>query len=193
MADTSYLSAASVERVGTLPRQFDTSTALGRRHSLQTFANTALKTAAGSWFIVAVIGQLVFAVYTVSFYGGTAVRWDLQAWNKINPHAYVPGDTMGNVAVGTHFVLAVIIILCGAIQLIPQVRKRAPAFHRWNGRVYILTAFTISVGGLYIVWIRGTVGDFGQHLASTFNAALIILCAAMALRYALARKFAVHR
>jgi tetratricopeptide (TPR) repeat protein len=164
------------------------------RHSLQNFANTALKSAVRFWFVITVIGQLVFAFTVASFYGIAALRGDSQqAWSKSITHGYAVGDTMGNFAVATHLFSAVVVILAGTIQLIPQIRERAPLFHRWNGRLYIVTAFTISIAGLYMVWIRGSVGDLSQHLGSTLMAVLIMLCAAMALRYALARDFKTHR
>ncbi len=75
----------------------------------------------------------------------------------------------------------------------PWVRRRAPAFHRWNGRLYLLTALTISAAGLYIVWFRGSIGDLGQHLGISLNAVLILVCASFALRHAIARNIAVHR
>jgi hypothetical protein len=84
-------------------------------------------------------------------------------------------------------------MLAGAVQLVPQVRNRFPVFHRWNGRIYMLTAVTLSVAGLYMTWIRGSVGDLSVHLASTLGAVLIWLCGGMALRYALARDFRTHR
>jgi tetratricopeptide (TPR) repeat protein len=108
-------------------------------------------------------------------------------------HGYIPGDSMGNFAVAMHLSSAVIIILAGMFQLIPQIRNRFPVFHRWNGRLYIVTAFTISIAGLYMMWIRGSVGDLPQHLGASLMAVLIMLCAAMALRYALARDFKTHR
>jgi uncharacterized membrane protein len=92
-----------------------------------------------------------------------------------------------------HVASAVIIMLAGAVQLVPQVRNRFPVFHRWNGRIYMLTAVALSVAGLYMTWIRGSVGDLSVHLGSTLNAVLIWLCGAMALRYALARDFKTHR
>jgi tetratricopeptide (TPR) repeat protein len=140
-----------------------------------------------------VIGQLIFAFTVASFYGRAAVRGDLQVWNRFMTHGYIPGDRAGNLAVAIHLVSAVIINLAGAIQLIPQIRDRAPSFHRWNGRLYIVTAFTISIAGLYMMWVRGSSGDLSQHLGTTLMAALIMLCAAMALRYALARDFKTHR
>jgi uncharacterized membrane protein len=100
---------------------------------------------------------------------------------------------MGNTAVVMHLASAVIIMLAGAVQLVPQVRNRFPVFHRWNGRIYMLTAVALSVAGLYMTWIRGSVGDLSVHLGSTLNAVLIWLCGAMALRYALARDFKTHR
>ena len=163
------------------------------RFELNSIADIALKAAVRFWFGVMVIGQLIFAFTVASFYGMTAARGDLLAWRKSITHGYIPGDTMGNLAIVVHLTSAVIVILAGLIQLIPQVRERAPAFHRWNGRIYVVTAFTISLAGLYMTWIRGSVGDLVQHLGSSLMAVLIMLCAVMALRYALARDFKTHR
>ena len=156
-------------------------------------AEAALRNAARFWFVVAASGQLMLVAYIAAFYGRAAARGDLQAWNKVLPHGYVAGDTVGNAALVAHILLAAIITLGGVLQLIPQIRTHAPVFHRWNGRVYIVTAFVASLTGFYMVWFRGTVGDFTQHFAISINALLIMLCAAMALRYALARDFRMHR
>jgi hypothetical protein len=47
--------------------------------------------------------------------------------------------------------------------------------------------------GTYLIWVRGTVGDTFQHLATTLNALLIIGFAVMAWRNARARDFVTHR
>jgi tetratricopeptide (TPR) repeat protein len=164
---------------------------LTTRVELNSVADTALKTAARFWFGVAVIGQLVFAFAVASFYGLTALRGDFHGWKITN--GYIPGVTKGNLAVAMHLISAVIVMLAGAVQLVPPVRNRFPAFHRWNGRVYMLTAVALSLAGLYMQWIRGSVGDLPQHIGSAVNAILIWLCAGMALRYALARDFKTHR
>ena len=156
-------------------------------------AGAALKASVTLWFTVAVIGQLLFAYYVAALYGGAVVRGDPARWNSVAPHAHVPGDTAGNAAFGLHMLLAVIITAGGALQLIPLVRSRAPAFHRWNGRVYVLLAAVASLTGLYMVWARGTVGDLSQHIGVSLNGLLILLCAALAVRHARARDFARHR
>ena len=158
-----------------------------------SFTDAALPAAARLWYLTAVAGQLVFAFAVASFYASAVVRGNLAAWNRFMPHGYVAGETVGNVAVAVHLLAAVFIILSGAIQLVPQVRHRAPSFHRWNGRLYMLAAFAVSLAGLHMLWVRGSVNDLTQRLGISLNAVLIMLSAAMALRSALARDFKTHR
>lgn len=157
------------------------------------FADTALKASVTFWFLVAAAGQLLFVYYLLFLYGAAATRGDWLVLNKVMPHGYVPGDAAGNFAIVLHIFLGVVILVGGLLQLVPAVRRRAPAFHRWNGRVYLFAVCLTSLAGLYMVWIRGSVGDFTQHLGSTLGAILIWLCAIMALRHAIARQLAVHR
>ena len=166
---------------------------LTNRFELDSIAATALKAAARFWFVVAVIGQWVFAFAVASFYGLTALRGDYHGWGKFITHGHVTGDTAGNFAVAMHIASAVVVMFAGALQLVPQVRNRFPVFHRWNGRIYMLAAVGISVAGLYMTWIRGSIGDLSQNLGSTLSAVVIWLCAGMALRYAIARDFRTHR
>jgi uncharacterized membrane protein len=158
-----------------------------------SFADAALPAAARLWYLTAVAGQLVFAFAVASFYASAAVRGNFAAWNRFMPHGYVAGETVGNAAVAVHLLAAVFIILSGAIQLVPQVRRRAPAFHRWNGRVYMLSAFAVSLAGLHMLWVRGSLNDLAQRLGITLNAVLIMVCAALALRSAIGRDFERHR
>lgn len=161
------------------------------RLELSSVADTALKAAARFWFVVTVIGQLLFAFAVASFYSLTALRGDYHGWNF--SHGFVPGVTKGNWAVVMHLASAAVIMLAGAAQLVPQIRSRFPVFHRWNGRIYMFAAVTLSAAGLYMTWFRGSVGDLPQHLGGTLNVILIWLFAGIALRYALARNFRTHR
>ena len=152
----------------------------------------ALRIAAAAWFVVTALGQLMFVIYIAGFYGVATARGDLAAWSKVMPHGYVAGDTFGNTVVGFHLLFAALIMLSGAVQLIPAVRRVVPKLHRWNGRFYLFAALLMSVGGLLMVGTRGTVGG-SSHVAISLNAVLILLFGGMALRNALARRFAEHR
>ena len=153
----------------------------------------AMKVAATAWFAVAIAGQLLFAAYVVAFYGRAAARSDFAAWNRVLAHGYVAGDTAANTVLASHLAVAVVVLAAGAMQLMPAVRRRWPAVHRWSGRAYLAAVFVASVGGTWFVWARGTVGDAGQHVGITLNAALIVACAVLAYRAARARRFDAHR
>ena len=170
------------------------SVALPQRLELSSAATTALNAAARFWFVVAVTGQWIFAFYVAVLYGRTAVQGNFEAWNKVLPHGYVPGQTMSNAAVAAHLLLAVIVMVLGPLQLVPKIRAKAPAFHRWSGRLYIPAVALTSIAGLYMVWGRGAgVGDFVQHLGISLDAVLILVFAFLALRSALKRDFQTHR
>lgn len=154
---------------------------------------TLLRSAAVLWYTVMVMGQLMFALYITVLYGGGALRGDVAVFNAVMPKGYVQGDTLGNATIFVHLALAVAIIIGGALQLIPWVRIHAPWLHRRVGRTYIVAALLISVGGLYLVWVREAVGDVTQHVASTLNASLILSCGTIAWRAARAREFDRHR
>jgi hypothetical protein len=166
---------------------------LTNRIEISFSADTVLKAATRFWFVVTVVGQLAFGFAVASFYGLTALRGDFHGWSKFITHGHVAGDTTGNFAVAMHVASAALLMLIGALQLAPAVRGRFPVFHRWNGRVYMLTAVSASVAGVYMTWFRGSLGDLTQHLGATLGAVLIWIFAGMALHYALARNFRTHR
>ncbi len=155
----------------------------------QQFLTRAVQT----WFAIALCGQLIFSTYILLLYGGATVSGDTARWNHVMPKGYVPGDSIGNMAIMSHVLLAVVIMLGGAVQLIPAIRRRRPAVHRWVGRSYVIAVSLTSLAGLYMVWVRGSVGDLSQHIAISLNAVILTTSAVLAWRAARAGEFAVHR
>ncbi|KQV36302.1 DUF2306 domain-containing protein [Massilia sp. Root335] len=168
-------------------------TASWRAGSTHGRAARALAWAATLWFVVTVAGQLVFAAYVVLLYGGAAVRGSFGQWNTVMTHGHVAGDGVGNAATGIHLLMAATIMLSGALQLVPRLRARAPAFHRWNGRLYLVAAVAASVTGIYMIWWRGAVGDVVQHIGTSVNGLLVLAFAGMALQRIRMRDVAAHR
>ena len=169
-----------------------TTTVWTDRSDLSSAADTALTLTARFWFLVAVAGQWIFLVYVIAFYGGSAIRGQREAWNQVIPNGYTPGATLSNVAVAVHLSLAVIIMAGGPLQLLPGIRRRAPVFHRWNGRVYTLTVFVTSIVGLYMVWSRGR-AELVQRVGISLDAVLIMTFAFLAVRSAIGRNLRTHR
>jgi hypothetical protein len=157
-------------------------------------APRALSLSAALWFVVATLGQWAFVAYVALFYGGHSLAGNFLALND-KPHVtgYVPGDTLGNAQFLMHALLGGLVTLAGAWQLVPAVRRRWPALHRWNGRLFLTVAMVSSLSGLWLVWVRGSQLGSGSNLSISANGLLLLVFAMLAWRAARQRNFAKHR
>lgn len=156
-------------------------------------ARSALQTSAVVWFIPVLVGQWFFAYHVAQTYLGPALGGDFTAWTDRLFVGLVAGDTVGNIALAAHLIIAFVITIGGTLQLIPQIRRYAPSFHRWNGRLYILIAFVSSLAALYMIWTRDTFGPDILEIVVSINGVLIVIFAAITLRCAMARNIDVHQ
>ncbi|UKK83456.1 DUF2306 domain-containing protein [Sphingopyxis sp. BSN-002] len=145
-------------------------------------------------YLAIAAGQLLFTAFILAFYYPSSLSGNFAAWNaKPLIKGFVAGDASGNLFFAAHVLMAAVITFGGLVQLVPAIRSRWPAVHRWNGRLYLLSALALALGGLWLTWGRGTwlnlIGAFGISL----DALLILAFAAMAYRTARARRFADHR
>jgi Predicted membrane protein (DUF2306) len=175
---------------------------MSRAEAIRTSAvwdgHATLSAATRLWFAVTVAGQWAFLYYLAGFYGRAWVTGHLQEWNR-NPMfhpGYVAGDTAWDVYFGAHVLLATVIALGGVLQMVPQIRDRAPWFHRWNGRAFMLTALTGAVSGLWMSWVRNVGVSGGNSLgrvAVSLDGMLIIGCCAVAWLLVRRGRFELHR
>lgn len=156
-------------------------------------AHKMLNASKGFWFISLVLAQLVFVTYLALGYGIAAAGANFADWNKFNATAYAADDTVGNFAYGLHVLLAIIMIIGGSLQLIPQIRQRFRRFHRINGRVFVTLACTISLAGLYLIVFRGTVGNILLHSLTAFSGFVVLVSSYYAVRAARSRDFTSHQ
>jgi hypothetical protein len=163
-----------------------------------SWGTRALTFASTVWWTVTFIGQWLFLCYIAGFYGRAIVTGNIQDWNRNHDlfKGYVAGDTAWNVYLGAHVMLAAVIAFGGVLQMIPQIRRKALAFHRWNGRVFLFTALGGGVTGLWMTLVRGA-GVSGNSklgvIALTVDAALIVVFAAMAWVRARQHNIYAHR
>jgi hypothetical protein len=157
-------------------------------------APRALDLAAVLWFIAATMGQWAFVLFILLFFSPPLFSGDLQALND-KPHitGYVPGDTLGNLQLLLHVYLAAAVTLAGALQLLPALRRRWPAVHRWNGRLFLGAAVLATLSGFYLTFVRGSQLNLASTISIACNGVLILLFAVLAWRSAHRRDFAEHR
>ncbi len=158
--------------------------------------DVVLTRVAAFWLIAALLGQWAFFYYIVAFYGPTAATGNFEAWNRlaaVGAKPFIAGDTGGNLAFVAHALGAAIVALGGALQLVPRIRSWAPAFHRWNGRVFLTTVVALSLSGFYLVWIRRSSTSLEGAISTSINGVLILVCAMRTFITARARDLVVHR
>ena len=166
---------------------------------MSAVASSALQRAASMWFLTAVAGQWLFVYYISAFYGPTAITGDYAAWDRNTnmTDGYLADDAAGNLFFLAHVLAAAVLTFAGTLQLVQQIRARAIAFHRWNGRIFMLAAIGGALAGLYLEWIRGTGLRAPTGLPSAFgvtlNAVLILAFAVLAWRAVRNRNIASHR
>ena len=167
---------------------------LAPRADYGAWARQAVDRAARLWFAVAAVGHWLFLVYILAVFYPPIAQHGLEGMRGLHlPAGFREGETLGNLASASHVLLAAIVIGGGPLQLIPAVRSRFPTFHRWLGRSYVLAAALSAVGGLYMSWTRSPIGDVISKLGISGDAVLILVFAVLALRNAMARRFADHR
>ena len=169
-----------------------TSAALNSAPDARRTGARALTVAARFWWVTAVVGQAMFLTYIVAIYIPSTLTGDFAKWPDMIK-GYVPGDTVGNLAVGVHMMVAAVVTFGGTLQLVPQIRARAPVFHRWLGRTFLVSAMAAALGGLWMVWVRDATLSPANSYAISGNALLILVFGALAWRQAVQGDFASHR
>ena len=154
----------------------------------------AARYAVALWYVLALVGHLAFLAYILAvFYPPIAVHGTSALAGMHLPAGFREGDVLGNLAATGHVLLAAIVIGGGPLQLLPALRNRLPRFHRILGRTYVAAAAISAIGGLYMVWTRGTLGGVVSHLTISGDGVLILVFAALATYHAVGRRFAAHR
>ncbi|MFT6462118.1 MAG: hypothetical protein ACJA0K_001396 [Maricaulis maris] len=162
---------------------------------LHRFTPQALLGASGVlWFSIAAAGQWLFAYYIIGAYVPRTATGEFERWNETGLiDGYAQGDLIGNLGFISHVLLAAFVSVSGVMQLLPIVRRRFPTFHRWNGRAYMSVAVFLAVGGILLVWVRGTRMNDLAALGTTIDGLLILVTAGFTLRHAIARRIDQHR
>jgi hypothetical protein len=137
---------------------------------------------------IAWLSAAFFGTYIVFFYAGAIAVGTPAQWNANLPGLFDPRAPIGTAGIAAHFAAGGIILLLGPIQFIARIRNRAPAFHRWAGRLYVLAAFTAGIGGLSFIAANGTIGGVAMSLGFGGYGALMVFASVQTWRHARARR-----
>jgi len=168
-------------------------TALVQPMSPPRWTGSALRLASIALVGAVWISSAIFGFYILAFYGGAIPANTLEDWNETLPRLYEANTPVASVGIGLHFLAGAVLLLFGPIQLIGAIRAKAPAIHRWIGRIYALAALAAGVGGLTFIAAKGTVGGLAMDVAFASYGALMVLASVQTVRHAMARRIEIHR
>jgi Predicted membrane protein (DUF2306) len=97
----------------------------------------------------------IWGVWIAIFYGKAAL-YDWDQFNIVFPDLYTPEYPVASFAIAFHLIGAAFMAFAGAFQLIKYIRKVHPVFHRWVGRLYILSSLIASISALIFIFNKGT-------------------------------------
>lgn len=154
-----------------------------------------LTLSAKTWFIVTAIGQWLFVAYIAGYYGLRFATDGVGGFTGTQlANGFIAGDSIGNMALAIHILVAGLIIAAGQIQLVPAIRNKLPLLHRSSGWFFMIASVIVSVAGFYLTWSRERViGSLIQDIGVTGSGVLVMLFVPIALYYAIKRNFATHR
>ena len=137
----------------------------------------------------------LFGLYILVFYALALVTGDLVRWNRVLPlyDPGMPGAEAAHAGIGLHFLGGGLILVLGSVQFVPWIRERAPAVHRWTGRLYVLACLAAAVGGLVFIALHGTIGGLVMDVGFAIYGGLMLAAAVFTARHAMARRLGPHR
>lgn len=162
-------------------------------HALPNHSAQMLKLSGTLWFVIAIVGQWLFAFYVVAYFGVKLVHSGTVGLSETHlTGGHIPGDAVGNITIAAHLLSAIVIHGFGPLQLIPRIRSLFPAFHHWSGRAFIAAASIGAISGLYIVLIRGSGEGILVDATNSITAILILSFSFITIRHAAKRNLDAH-
>ncbi|WP_158307892.1 DUF2306 domain-containing protein [Pseudoalteromonas sp. BSi20652] len=155
--------------------------------------NKLLEMSKKMWLTCLLMAQICFVIYLALGYGLTGLTKGISGWSRLNNTAYVASDPTGNSMYALHVLLAIVMIIGGSLQLIPAIRAKYAKFHRYNGRVFVILACTISLAGMYLMIARATVGNTLMHALIMFGGCMVLLASILAVQAARKRNITKHK
>ncbi|KAL7481713.1 hypothetical protein ACHAW6_007386 [Cyclotella cf. meneghiniana] len=132
-----------------------------------------------------------------------AIPWMLsgiinQYFISKNYDSTLPGldDTAARIFfIGAHMGLGLVCLLLYPLQFFQCIRKRYPTFHRWSGRLSLISAVFASFCGLVFICLKKfrLVGGINMGIAFFLYGVVFGTCAAVTGYYARKREFRRHK
>jgi uncharacterized membrane protein YozB (DUF420 family) len=103
----------------------------------------------------------------------------------------VPASPVYYPVLVTHILFGSIMLCCATLQVWPWLRRKHLRIHRWSGRLYVLTAIPVGVGGIVVAQFPH--GGPMQQVGNTMLGLLLLVCTVNGYRAVRQRRIGDHR
>lgn len=136
---------------------------------------------------------LLLLVAPFSFYAA-GFGWR-SLWRDVGAESYLFAgrSPLAENGLSLHMLAGAAVTLVVPLQILPSMRRRAPAFHRWTGRAIVVASLATAAGGLVFIAARGTIGGPVMDVGFALYGILIGLAAIQTIGQARYGAFDVHR
>ncbi|TPH13967.1 DUF2306 domain-containing protein [Litorilituus lipolyticus] len=157
-------------------------------------AEQALNNIVKCWVVVALIGQWLFAAYILSVYAFPTLLGNTALTLSLSPGQGAKSESATDTLIFfAHILPAAIMAMSGLLQLIPNIRRNYPKFHKYNGRMFFIFGLSGAFTGLYLTWGAGfRFSDLGS-LGVTLNGLLIPIAIYFAWKTIINKKLKSHQ
>ena len=142
-----YTSIPNIDRRGDKLQ----SSVLVRTNTEENWRNKALHTLWGIFLLTFLSSCIIFGSYIAIVYISTILHNQLNEWEIATPRLYHPNRPDSYIAMSIHLFGAAYLMLLGTLQYMPYIRQRYITFHKYNGRLSLLSIIFASIGGIYYV------------------------------------------
>ncbi len=131
--------------------------------------------------------MMTFLAIGVATYGAVAAFLSLDGSLPSMTHHYPDRTT----AAALHFGIGGLALILGPWQFLPALRRKAPAAHRWTGRLYVLSCLVSGCAALVLA--QQTHTGLNSQIGFVLLATLWLITTLIGWKRARERDFAAHR
>ena len=92
-----------------------------------------------------------------------------------------------------HIIPGVLFMILGPLQFSATIRARHLRWHRWSGRVFVVSAMIIGISALVMSFAMPAIGGVNQAAATTLFSILFLIALCKAFWHIRRREIALHR
>jgi uncharacterized membrane protein len=92
-----------------------------------------------------------------------------------------------------HIVPGLLFMVLGPLQFVPTIRARHLRWHRFSGRMFVISGMVIGLSALAMSFAMPSIGGFNQAAATTLFATFFLIALCKAFWHIRRREIALHR